>query len=109
MDLKAYFDRIEFRGEARPDLATLRTLHRAHLRAIPYENLDVQLGRTVTTDPEAAFDKIVTRRRRGWCYEMNALFGAVLVQIRFKVTRIASAATRATTGDSAIGNHPLLL
>jgi N-hydroxyarylamine O-acetyltransferase len=54
MDLRAYFDRIGFTGEARPDLATLRALHRAHLLAIPYENLDVQLGRPVTTDPEAA-------------------------------------------------------
>ncbi|HEV7384634.1 MAG TPA: arylamine N-acetyltransferase [Phenylobacterium sp.] len=109
MDIKAYFDRIGFRGEARPDVATLRTLHRAHLQAIPYENLDVQFGRTVTIDPEAAFDKIVTRRRGGWCYEMNGLFGAALMEIGFKVTRMAGAATREVTGDSTIGNHLVLL
>ncbi len=109
MDLKAYFDRIGFHGEARPDVTTLRALHRAHLQAIPYENLDVQFGRVVTIDPEAAFDKIVRRRRGGWCYEMNSLFGAVLVAIGFKITRMAGAATRATTGDSAIGNHLVLL
>lgn len=109
MDRLAYFDRIGFRGEARPDLATLRALHRAHLQAIPYENLDVQFGRAVTTDPQAAFDKIVTRRRGGWCYEMNGLFGAMLVDIGFKVTRMAGAAMREVVGDSAIGNHLVLL
>jgi N-hydroxyarylamine O-acetyltransferase len=109
MDLKAYFDRIGFRSEARPDVATLTALHRAHLQAIPYENLDVQLGRVVTTDPKAAFDKIVIRRRGGWCYEMNGLFGAALVEIGFKVMRMAGAATREVTGDSTIGNHLVLL
>jgi len=108
VDRLAYFDRIGFRSEARPDLATLRALHRAHLQAIPYENLDVQFGQPVTTDPQAAFDKIVTRRRGGWCYEMNGLFGAVLADIGFEVTRMAGAATRETTGDSAIGNHLVL-
>jgi len=109
LDRLAYFDRIGFSGEAGPDLATLRALHRAHLQAIPYENLDVQFGRTVTVDPEAAFDKIVTRRRGGWCYEMNGLLGAVLADIGFKVTRMCGAATRETTGDGAIGNHLVLL
>jgi N-hydroxyarylamine O-acetyltransferase len=71
MDLQAYFDRIGFAGPARPDLATLRAIHRAHLLAVPYENLDVQLGRPVTLDPAHAFDKIVRRRRGGWCYEMK--------------------------------------
>jgi N-hydroxyarylamine O-acetyltransferase len=109
MDLQAYFDRIGFTGEARPDLATLRALHRAHLQAIPYENLDVQLRIPLTTDPEAAFDKIVTRRRGGWCYEMNGLFGAVLSEIGFKVTSMAGAAMRELLGDIVIGNHLVLL
>ena len=109
MDLQAYFDRIGWTGEARPDLATLRGLHRAHLLAIPYENLDVQFGRPVTTDPAAAFDKIVTRRRGGWCYEMNGLFGAVLDAIGFKVMRMASAVMRDVYGDAGLGNHLVLL
>ena len=109
MDLEAYFDRIGFEGEARPDLATLIALHRAHLQAIPYENLDVQLGVPLTTDPEAAFEKIVIRRRGGWCYEMNGLFGAVLAEVGFKVTRMAGAAMRELLGDIVIGNHLVLL
>lgn len=109
MDLDAYFDRIGFAGEARPDLATLRAVHRAHLLAIPYENLDVQLGRPLTPDPAAAFDKIVTRRRGGWCYEMNGLLGAALDEIGFKVTRMAGGAMRELRGDFTIGNHLVLL
>jgi len=109
MDLQAYFDRIGFTGIARPDLATLRALHRAHAFAISYENLDVQLGRPLTTDPEAAFEKIVRRGRGGWCYEMNGLLGAALDEIGFKVTRLAGGVMRALRGDEAIGNHLVLL
>ncbi|MFC3069463.1 arylamine N-acetyltransferase family protein [Phenylobacterium soli] len=109
MDVQAYFDRIGFAGEARADLATLKALHRAHLLAIPYENLDVQLGRPVTTAPEAAFDKIVSRHRGGWCYEMNGLFGAVLDAIGFSVTRLAGGVGRQMAGDEKVGNHLVLL
>lgn len=108
MDLAAYFDRIGFTGEARPDLTTLRALHSAHLLAIAYENLDVQLGRPLTIDPAAAFDKLVTRRRGGWCYEMNGLLGAALDEIGFEVTRMAGAVMREVRGDDAIGNHLVL-
>jgi N-hydroxyarylamine O-acetyltransferase len=109
VDLQAYFDRVGFRGRAHADLATLRALHRAHLQAVPYENFDVQLGRPLTPDPAAAFEKIVGRRRGGWCYEMNGAFGLVLAELGFKVTRMAGAAMREMMGDVAIGNHLVLL
>lgn len=108
MTLNAYLQRIAYDGPLRRDLATLTALHRAHLRAIPYENLDVQFGRTVTPDPAAAFDKIVNHKRGGWCYEMNGLFGWVLGEIGFKVTRSAGAVLRKTRGDEAVGNHLVL-
>lgn len=109
MDLQAYLDRIGFAGEARPDLATLRALHRAHMQAIPYDSLDVQFGRPVSLDPETAFEKIVVRGRGGWCYEMNGLFGAVLAQVGFKVTRMAGAAMREQRGDFMQASHLVLL
>ena len=108
MDLKAYLDRIGFAGEPRPDLATLSALHRAHLMAIPYESLDVQLGRPLTPDPDAAFEKIVVRRRGGWCYEMNGLFGLALEAIGFRVTRLAGGVMREVLGDVQVGNHLVL-
>lgn len=109
MDLAAYLARVGFDGAPRPDIATLRALHRAHLEAIPYENLDVQLGAPSTPDPAAAFAKLVTRRRGGWCYEMNGVFGAALEAIGFKVTRLAGGVMREVAGDGQIGNHLVLI
>lgn len=108
MDLKAYLDRIRYDGPLHRDLATLAALHRAHLFAIPYENLDVQLGNAVTTSLPQVFDKIVTGRRGGWCYEMNGLFGWALGELGFKVTRCAGAVMREDRGDEAVGNHLVL-
>ena len=109
MDVQAYLDRIGFGGVPRPDLETLRALHRGHSLSISYENLDVQLGRPVTIDPADAFEKIVRRGRGGWCYEMNGLLGAVLEDIGFKVTRLAGAVLRDLRGEASIGNHLVLL
>ncbi|MDQ0462556.1 N-hydroxyarylamine O-acetyltransferase [Caulobacter ginsengisoli] len=108
MELAAYLDRIGHAGPVRPDLATLRAVHRAHLLAIPYENLDVQLGRPLTTDPAAAYAKIVEGRRGGWCYEMNGLLGWALGEIGFNVTRMAGGAVRVLRGEAAVGNHLVL-
>lgn len=108
MDLQAYFARIGFTGEARPDAETLVALHRAHLLAIPYENLDVQFGIARTPDPDAAFEKLVTRRRGGWCYEMNGVFAAALDAIGFQVTRLAGGVRRDLMGDVMVGNHLVL-
>lgn len=108
-DLDLYLARIGFEGRPSPDLATLRRLHRAHVEAIPYETLDVQFGTPVSRDAAAAFDKIVRRRRGGWCYEMNGLLGAALDAIGFRTRRLAGAVERAKSGDAVIGNHLVLL
>jgi len=108
MDVAAYLDRIGFNGRPTVDRATLEAIQRLHLLAIPYENLDVQLGRPSTTDPAGAFDKIVTRRRGGWCYEMNGLLGWALAEIGFPVTRLASGVMRSVAGEGNIGNHLVL-
>ncbi|MDE2134179.1 MAG: arylamine N-acetyltransferase [Alphaproteobacteria bacterium] len=108
MHIDAYLERIAFAGPVRPDLATLTALHHAHLQAIPYENLDVQLGRPVTIERAPIFDKMVARRRGGWCYEMNGLFGWALAELGFRVTRSAGAVMREVSGDASIGNHLVL-
>ena len=74
-ELSRYFARIGYSGAHGTTLTTLRAVHRAHLLAIPYENLDIHLGPADTLDPEATFDKIVDGGRGGWCYEMNGLLG----------------------------------
>ncbi len=81
MNLTAYLDRIGFRGTPRADLDTLTRLHRGHVTHIPYENLDVQLGRPVSRAPAAIFHKLVTRRRGGWCFECaGARFSGALLR-----------------------------
>lgn len=109
VDIPAYLARVGFDGTPRPDAETLIRLHRAHREAIPYENFDVQLGRALTLDPAAAFDKIVHRGRGGWCYEQNGTFGLVLQTIGFRVERLAGAVYRPVRGDANIGSHLVLL
>ncbi|MFE6068851.1 arylamine N-acetyltransferase [Streptomyces sp. NPDC056525] len=90
LDLDAYLARIGYEaerdGELAPDLRTLTALHRAHVRAVPFENLDVALGRPVPLDLKSLQAKLVERRRGGYCYEQNSLFAAVLERIGFTVT-----------------------
>jgi N-hydroxyarylamine O-acetyltransferase len=91
VDLPAYLDRIGFDEEdPYPDLETLRRLHRAHVLAIPFENIDVVLGRGIDIDLASVQDKLVHRRRGGYCYEHNLLFAAVLERLGYDVTRYAA-------------------
>ena len=109
MNVQAYLDRIGYRGAVRPDLSVLVALQQTHVCAVPFENLDVQLGRPVTTAVEDAYEKIVGKNRGGWCYEQNGLFGWVLEQIGFDVTRIAAAVMRQDRGDASLADHLCLL
>ncbi len=108
MNIDAYLARIGLDARPPATLAGLTALHHAHLTAISYENIDVQLGRPLTTSPAAAFDKIVTRRRGGWCYEMNGVFGWALRELGFDVTRATGAVMRARAGEVKNGNHLVL-
>lgn len=85
MDLSAYLKRIEWQGEVRPDLETLRGIHLHHATRIAFENLDIQLGLPISLDLAALEDKMVRRRRGGYCFEQNHLFLAVLREIGFSV------------------------
>ena len=90
VDLKAYAARIEYGGEFTPTLATLRDVHLAHATRIPFENLDILLGRPIRLDIESLTTKLIDARRGGYCFEQNALFAAVLEAIGFRVTRLAA-------------------
>lgn len=90
LDLNGYFDRIGYRGAAEPNLAVLRDLVSAHTRAIPFENLDPVMGVPVDDlSPRALTEKLVHRRRGGYCYEQNGLMGYVLAEVGFRVRRLA--------------------
>jgi N-hydroxyarylamine O-acetyltransferase len=84
--LPAYFTRIGYAGPTQPTLPVLRALHALHPRAIPFENLDPLRGERVLLDLDAIQDKLITRRRGGYCFEQNLLFAAVLTELGFDVT-----------------------
>lgn len=109
MTLSAYLDRLNFEGPLRPDLETLQALHLAHQLAVPFENLDVQLRRPVSFDIAPTYEKIVTRGRGGWCYELNGLMGWALTEIGFDVVRLGAGVMRERDGDFVLGNHLCLM
>ncbi len=90
MDLNAYFHRIHWSGARDPTFETLAGLIEAHTAHVPFENLDVLLGRTVRLDLEGLQDKIVRSRRGGYCFEHATLLAAVLEALGFQVARHAA-------------------
>jgi len=103
--LAAYFRRIGWTGEARADLPTLRAIHARHCAAIPFENIDVQLGMVPSRDPAAVFAKLVERGRGGWCHEQNTLLGQALGAIGFGVQRLSAGVARPDSGEPSMGSH----
>jgi N-hydroxyarylamine O-acetyltransferase len=85
VDLDAYLRRIGLAATPAADLAGLQALHLAHATTIPFENLDVQMGLPIRLDLTSLQDKLVRRRRGGYCFEHNTLFLAVLKAVGFSV------------------------
>jgi N-hydroxyarylamine O-acetyltransferase len=90
MDVDSYLARIGYCGSRAPVAETLRALHRAHLEAVPFENLDIHLGRPIVLDETSLYDKIVRQWRGGFCYELNGLFAALLRCLGFAVTLLSA-------------------
>jgi N-hydroxyarylamine O-acetyltransferase len=90
LDLRAYLDRIRYGGSTAANETTLRNLHLAHLRAVPFENLDIHLQREIQLDTARLFDKIVQKKRGGFCYELNGLFAELLGELGFQVTLLSA-------------------
>ena len=89
-DIGAYLERIGYSGSATPAAETLRKLHRAHLFAVPFENLDISWGREIRLDEEALVRKVVDHRRGGFCYELNGAFAVLLRALGFRVTLLSA-------------------
>ncbi|HET7786354.1 MAG TPA: arylamine N-acetyltransferase [Myxococcales bacterium] len=95
LDVGRYLERIGYAGSTSPTLETLRQIHLAHLRTIPFENLSVRRGEPIALEVGRLFEKIVLRRRGGFCYELNGLFAALLDALGFRVSRLAGTVTPA--------------
>ncbi len=90
LDLDAYLARVAYQGELRPTSAVLRALHLAHATHVPFENLDIPLGRPIRLDLDSLQAKMVAGRRGGYCFEQNLLFTAVLERVGFRVDKLAA-------------------
>ncbi len=87
LDALAYLARIGLPAVLpAPTAKTLAAVQKAHLYTVPYENLDILAGKPLSLKTEDLFDKIVTRNRGGYCFELNELFGWLLRQIGYRVT-----------------------
>jgi N-hydroxyarylamine O-acetyltransferase len=84
MNIDAYLARIGLTSRPQADVKGLRALERAQRMSISFENLDIGLGRGISLDPDAVFDKLVTRKRGGYCFEQNQLLGRALTEIGFE-------------------------
>jgi len=98
LDLDAYLKRIGFDGERAATAQTLAALHRAHTTSIPFENLEIMLGRPIVLDLDTLQDKLIRRGRGGYCYEHVTLFAAALERLGFRFTALAG---RVTLGAEA--------
>lgn len=106
--LAAYLDRIAWGGGTAPTFGTLSGLVRAHMQAIPFENLDVLLGRPVSLDIDAIAAKLVHARRGGYCFEHATLFAHVLEELGFGVARHSARVTLVVKRHEAKRLHMFL-
>lgn len=105
LDIDAYLSRIAYAGLTIPTTETLRAIHRAHLMAVPFENLDIGMKRTIFCDDNAAVRKIVERKRGGFCYEMNGAFAVLLRELGFQVTLLSARVAREKGGEGPEFDH----
>lgn len=97
-----YLGRIGYSGKLIPGPATLKELQKQHLLHVPFENLDIHIGREIVLDPDRLFTKVVAGKRGGFCYELNLLFNELLSFAGFE-TRLVSA--RVTNGSGGFGEE----
>lgn len=108
MDVETYLQRIEYDGPRQPSATTLRNLHRQHLFTAPFENFDIPLGTRIRLDLDSLYEKIVVRRRGGFCYELNGLLGELLMELGFSVQMLSARVRREDGGFGPEFDHMLL-
>jgi N-hydroxyarylamine O-acetyltransferase len=108
MLVSRYLNRIQYTGSTAPTLDTLRAIHRAHMLAVPFENLDIALGRKIVVDENAFVSKVVEEHRGGFCYELNGAFAALLRGLGFQVTLLSARVARSDGSASPEFDHMAL-
>jgi N-hydroxyarylamine O-acetyltransferase len=105
LNVPAYLERIRYAGPTSPTPETLQAIHRAHMFTVPFENLDIYLGRTIVCDEARFSRKIVSERRGGFCYELNGAFAALLRALGFQVSLLSARVPCADGSDGPEFDH----
>jgi len=103
--IDAYLHRLGRSVRPGPTLEALGDLHEAHLLTVPFENLDIHLGRPIRLELPALFEKVVARRRGGYCYELNGLFAALLSSLGYQVQLLSARVARPDRTSSPDFDH----
>jgi len=105
MNASAYLARLGYTDPAVPSAETLRSLHRAHMQTVLFENLDIGIKRKIVCEAKASVRKIVEQRRGGFCYELNGVFAWLLGELGFHVTLLSARVARQDGGYSPEFDH----
>jgi N-hydroxyarylamine O-acetyltransferase len=109
LNVEAYLERINYQGSLAPNAETLRALQVAHLLSVPFENLSIHSNQPIVLEDDALFNKIVVRRRGGFCYEANGLFAALLRALDFNVQMLSAGVANAEGGFGPDFDHMTLM
>ena len=109
MDIEKYLDRISYKGERKPVPEVLNALQKTHLMNVPFENLDIHYHYPIILNVDRFFDKIVLRKRGGFCYELNGLFHMLLLEIGFDAKIISARVHNKENNYSAEYDHLAIL
>jgi arylamine N-acetyltransferase len=107
LDVTGYLNRLGLQAEP-PSLGALRRLHAAHVERVPYESLEIQLGRPTSLDPVASAERIL-RGRGGYCYHLNGAFSALLTALGYQVTRHLAGVQSVAKDEAGIHRNHLAL
>lgn len=108
-DTQAYLQRINYHGSTEPTSETLKALHYQHMLTVPFENLDISLGKSIVLNQDSFYQKIVHQHRGGFCYELNVLFAQLLKELGFQVTLLSARVAIPAGGYGADFAHLTLL
>ena len=109
INLDRCLKRIGYIGPTEHNLSTLRTLQRAFLLKVPFENLDIHLGRQISLSSESIYEKIVSRRRGGFCYECNILFRNILNEVGFQTEYLSARMVKGSTVEPEYDHMVILV
>lgn len=109
MDINAYLERIKYKGSLQPTKETLSELQIHHIQSIPFENLSIHNHESIVLQNELLFEKIVVKKRGGFCFELNGLFADLLRSLGYHVSMLSAGVAKSNGGFGPDFDHMALM